>query len=272
MQEEIKQIIEQYSESMIERLNRLEQSLDTKLNTLTNSVEHLQKASTQTSQAPVTPKQTRKAVVMEAKTQEAKTQAPAKNIISSGDKFLDFINAATLQDLRNLGTDLYDSNLSAIIKKKKKDGPFKSIAEFEQWVAKNKTFSPILYSKFLAKWKEQESSASDSSNDSVESTTVTVQEEEDSSKPESASDDVAPPVEPVPTTPKKRSSKKNLRGIDKLNQMNQVELAQTLHRLKLSSKLIEAILEQRPFGSFETINIRGLGPKKVQIIQEEFDK
>jgi hypothetical protein len=62
-----------------------------------------------------------------------------------------------------------------------------------------------------------------------------------------------------------------LRGIDKLNNMSVPELAVTLSRLKINEKLRNALLEQRPFESFDAINIKGIGATIRQRLAKAFE-
>ncbi|KOR28283.1 hypothetical protein TI03_05050, partial [Achromatium sp. WMS1] len=60
-------------------------------------------------------------------------------------------------------------------------------------------------------------------------------------------------------------------GIDKLNNMNEKELAINLSRLKINKSVVQAILDNRAFNSFnEMSNIKGLGSKTIDKLRNAF--
>jgi hypothetical protein len=200
------------------------------------------------------------------------TPAAAPKATTEEAAFIDFLNRATTQDIQNLDSRVQHKAIDLLLNQRNRR-LFDSQEDCLSRV-RGKGFADASYVRILGKWREKHGSASAAKQASlpIDSTAAAKKSSKRRVKVKVAT--------PATTSRKKQrsatdkaatsTSKTPEASIDKLNNMDKRELALTLNRLRISKKLIEAVLENRPFTSFEAIDIPGLGTSKREKIKSAF--
>lgn len=266
---------------MQEMLPQFEQLLDAKIDALTQKIEkRLEDIEAKIASA----KSSESVVAHNAPTADNKKRHQSDTtaqVLNENTAFLDFLNSATLQDLEDLGVDVRNHALASLINQREKNGVFTSRQDCLARLQRSKKFSKVHYEKLLNKWSKKNAPVdANSTENQFQQPEIVATEASVSTEAEiveTVSEDVPTSetdAEDVPTKPARSQhtskSNKSAHGIDKFNTMTRTELTQLLSDLKLSKKIINAILDQRPFTSFEDMDIQGLEPKKKLAIKDAF--
>lgn len=209
-------------------------------------------------------------------------------------EFINFLNQATESDISKLKSGVKRALIPLIVKASVQ-APFTSKEDCLLRM-EGKGFAKGSYKQLFDAWKKQLSVPT-----AKAAQTIKPQEPSVPSVPVEAVIDQpmateklvsnAPRQKPIPTLPKETAPPPLPRSepakivapvinpvtapatggaIDKLNTMSKEELSVKLYRLKLNKPIIEAIVKNRPFTSFETMNIPDLGTKTLKKLKNAF--